>query len=77
MWVDNGGSPFVLTGGPVSGQPHVFELRTTEPRGKGKIMRMIWQDVTPNAFTWRWQSQEADGTWADAWVIRYRRKPAS
>lgn len=77
MWVDNGGAPFVLVGGPVSDQPHVFELRTTEPRGKGKIMRMIWQDVTPATFTWRWQSQEADGAWKDAWMIRYRRKGAS
>ena len=78
MWVDNAGTPFVLVGGPVSGQPHVFELVTTEPRGptpdQRKIRRMIWEQVTPDSLVWRWQAQEADGGWSDSWVLRYRRK---
>lgn len=75
MWVENGGSLYVLEGGPVTGQPYVFELRTTEPRGTpARTMRMIWEDVTPAGLTWRWQAQQADGNWRDAWVIRYRRR---
>ena len=75
VWVDNGGGYFDLRGGPVTGQAHVFELVNVEPRGPKKAtMRMIWQDVTPQSLTWKWQSQEADGSWKDQWVLRYRRK---
>jgi hypothetical protein len=74
-WVDNQGGVFVLTGGPVKGQPWVFELRTTEPVGpKKQIMRMIWQDVSADRLVWRWQAQQADGSWQDAWVLRYKRR---
>ena len=37
---------------------------------------MIWEDVTPDAFVWRWQARQADGGWRDQWVIRYRRRGA-
>lgn len=76
MWVDNGGSPFVLTGGVVVDQDHVFELVTTEPRGAPNptVRRMIWQDVTADSLVWRWQSRQADGTWSDLWVLRYTRR---
>jgi len=78
MWVDNGGNMFDLRGGPVTGQPHVFELVNVEPRGAQKAtMRMIWQDITPDSLTWRWQSQNPDGSWADRWVLRYQRKPSA
>lgn len=75
-WVDNGGSVFVLTGGPVVGQDHVFELVTTEPRGATNptVRRMIWEDVTADSLVWRWQSRQADGSWADSWVLRYKRR---
>ena len=74
-WVDNQGSTFVLTGGPVSGQPHVFELQTVDVRGSTKAFkRMIWQEVKSDSFTWRWQSQEPDGSWKDAWVLHYTRQ---
>ena len=78
MWVDNQGAMFDLKGGPITGQPHGFELVTIDPRGPGRrIMRMIWENVTPAAFTWRWQAQQADGTWQDSWVIRYKRRGAA
>lgn len=74
-WVDNQGGVFVLTGGPVSGQPYAFELKTTEPRGPDKaIKRMIWQDVSADALTWRWQTLQPDGGWKDLWVLRYKRQ---
>jgi hypothetical protein len=75
-WVDNQGGVFTLVGGPVTGQPYVFELRTTDRVGPGhQLMRMIWQDVTPDRLTWRWQAQQADGAWKDSWVLRYKRRP--
>ncbi len=78
MWVDNQGSMFDLRGGPVSGQAHSFELVNVEPRGNPpRSMRMIWGDVTPDSFVWRWQAQQPDGGWRDQWVVRYRRRGAA
>ncbi|WP_310467108.1 hypothetical protein [Sphingomonas sp.] len=75
MWVDNGGSMFDLRGGPVIGQKHSFELVNIEPRGpKQATMRMIWEDVAKDSLTWRWQARQADGSWSDSWVLRYRRR---
>lgn len=78
MWVDNGGGMFVLTGGPVEGQPYIFELVTTEPRGddqhEPRLARMIWEQVTADSLVWRWQGRNADGTWSDLWVLRYKRR---
>ena len=73
--VDNGGAYILLAGGPVAGHPYSFELVTVEPQGpKQTVSRMIWQDVKPDSFTWRWQARKPDGSWADSWVIRYRRR---
>jgi hypothetical protein len=74
-WVDNGGAYISLIGGPVEGRPYSFELVTTEPKGPKKVYsRMIWQDVKPDSFTWRWQAKQSDGSWADSWVINYTRR---
>jgi hypothetical protein len=77
-WVDNEGAVFVLVGGPVAGQAYAFELKTVDVRGPTKVFkRMIWQDVTPDSLTWRWQALEPDGSWKDQWVLRYKRKTRS
>lgn len=73
-WVDNSGGVFVLTGGPVTGQDHVFEMRTVDRGSQGTIQRMIWQDVREDSLTWRWQSETPAGDWVDTWVLRYRRQ---
>ena len=75
MWVDNAGGVFDLRGGPVAGQRHTFELVNIEPRGPDKAtLRMIWEDVTADSLTWRWQGRTPDGSWKDRWVLRYKRK---
>ena len=75
MWVDNAGGMFDLRGGPVSGQRHRFELINIEPRGPKKApLRMIWENVTADSLTWRWQSRNPDGSWTDRWVLHYKRK---
>ncbi|HEX8621201.1 MAG TPA: DUF1579 family protein [Allosphingosinicella sp.] len=74
-WVDSGGGYITLAGGPVEGQAWSFELVTLEPRGPQQVhSRMIWQDVKPESFTWRWQARQADGSYTDSWVIRYKRR---
>jgi hypothetical protein len=74
-WVDNGGAYITLIGGPVQGRPYSFELVTVEPKGPNKThSRMIWQDVKPDSFTWRWQARQADGSYSDSWVIKYTKR---
>ena len=76
-WVDNQNGFFDLQGGPVSGADHIFVFETKRVSDQQPYQRMIWQDVKPDSFTWRWQKRaNPEEPWADSWVIRYRKKPA-
>ena len=76
-WVDSQGSYFDLVGGPVVGADHIFSFENKRATEKQPYLRMIWQDVKPDSFTWRWQRRaKAEEPWADSWVIQYRRKKA-
>jgi ABC-type transport system substrate-binding protein len=73
-WVDDQGGYFSLTGGPVEGEDHIFALHNERFTEAYPHLRMIWEDVTEDAFTWRWQGRASeDEDWADRWVIRYTR----
>ena len=77
-WVDNQNGYFDLVGGPVSGGDHVFYFENKRVSEAQAYQRMIWQDVKPNDFIWRWQSRaKPDGPWTDSWVIHYRRNSAA
>lgn len=70
-WVDNQGGYFALTGGPTSDG---FMLTNTRISDHAPYLRMIWEDITPNSLTWRWQrSTDAGATWTDVWNIHYVR----
>jgi len=74
-WVDNQGGYFALTGGPDGDR---FILLSRRLSDNVVTQRMVFEDITPNSFTWRWQSSiDAGATWTDAWVIWYRRRPAN
>jgi hypothetical protein len=76
-WVDSQNGYFDLVGGPVRGGDHIFMLENKRATEAQPHQRMIWQDVKPDSFTWRWQQRaKADEPWADSWVIRYKRKKA-
>lgn len=77
-WVDSQGGYFDLVGGPVTASDHAFYFENKRVAETQPYQRMIWQDVKPNSFTWRWQKRaKADEAWSDSWVIKYRRKEAS
>ena len=77
-WVDSQGSYFDLVGGPVTGADHIFVFENKRPVETAPFQRMIFQDVKPESFTWRWQRRAtADEAWADSWVINYKRRPAA
>ena len=74
-WVDSQNGFFDLVGGPVSGGDHIFALENKRVTDTQAYQRMIWQDVKPDSFTWRWQQRaKPDQPWADSWVILYKRK---
>ena len=74
-WVDSQGSYFDLVGGPVSGSDHSFVFENKRVTENQAHQRMIFQDVKPDSFLWRWQQRpNADAQWSDSWVIQYRRK---
>ena len=73
-WVDNQGSYIDLMGGPDGKGDFVL---TTLPKPSGRASRMIFTDIKPDSFLWRWQASADGKTWVDSWVIRYmRKKPA-
>lgn len=72
-WVDNTGSYLDLVGG-MEGDRMILS-RTTQSGGKPVLSRMVFEDITPAAFNWLWQSSADDGrTWRTLWRIEYRRK---
>lgn len=74
-WVDNQNGYFDLAGGPVAGSDHAFVFENKRISERQPFQRMIFQDVKPDSFTWRWQRRaRAAGAWTDDWVIKYRRK---
>lgn len=74
-WVDNQGGYFALVGGPDGEDFVLVSHRLTD---NVPVQRMVFADITPQSFTWRWQSSPDGGaTWSDAWVIWYRRAPGS
>lgn len=73
-WVDNQGGYFDLFGGPVTGQDYVFELENKRASESQPYLRMIWQDIKPDSFTWRWQKRaKPEDKWEDSWVILYKK----
>lgn len=73
-WVDNQGGYFALVGGPQPDGTFILIHNTLEGAPRS---RMVFEDITPNAFTWRWQATRDGGTtWTDSWVIHYTRRTA-
>ncbi len=74
-WVDDHGGYLDLVGDHMDGNL-VFRRRAPE-EGEGVEQRMVFSDVTPDAFHWSWQSSR-DGwqTHAEEWAIDYRRRRA-
>jgi hypothetical protein len=74
-WVDNQGSYIALTGNYENGEMKL----TTQPRklqnGKEMISRMVYYNIKPNNFDWRWEASTDNGdTWKTNWLIHYKRK---
>ena len=71
-WVDDQGSYLELVGTRVDGW-FSFE-RAAPERGPDVRQRMVFRDVTADAFRWTWESSlDAGASWVVRWAIDYRR----
>ena len=73
-WVDSQGSYIDLTGEFQNGEMRLIR-RIVRPDGKPLIERMVYTNIKPDSFDWRWESSTDDGkTWQLGWPIHYKRK---
>jgi len=71
-WVDSTGAYLELVGVEVDGR--IAFQREATVGGVAVVQRMVWLDVTADAFRWQWQrSRDGGASWAVAWEIDYRR----
>jgi hypothetical protein len=42
----------------------------------GLIKRMVFSNIAPNGFDWRWEASPDGRTWTRRWTIRYTRRSA-
>jgi hypothetical protein len=71
-WVDSNGAYLDFVGVEVDGQ--IGFQRHAVVDGATVVQRMLWLDVTAEAFRWQWQRSSDDGaSWDVVWEIDYRR----
>lgn len=76
-WVDDSGNYWAFEGRFVDGE---MNLSTADvlPDQRPVLRRMVWYNITPSNFDWRWEKSEDDGlTWAVLWQLRYTRRTLS
>ena len=73
-WVDNQGGYLDFTGGFADGKMTLS--RSFEKDGKTIHQRMVWYNITRDAFQWNWErSLDAGKAWEVMWKIDYTRRP--
>jgi hypothetical protein len=72
-WVDNNGGYLDFTG-EFEGNKRIFKREGTTPAGREFSQRMVFYNITGEAFTWDWEVSEDNGhTWQLRWRIEYER----
>ena len=72
-WADNQGGYFNFIG-EIDDTRRIFKTKPVENNGKTLVMRMVFYDITADAFTWDWERSEDGGeNWTLAWRINYTR----
>lgn len=70
-WVDDQNGYYHLSGGP---RPDgTFVLQTVRMGREPQMTRMVFENIKPDSFTWRWQGSDEGDVWTDKWVIQYTR----
>lgn len=72
-WMDNQGGNIHFTG-EIDGDRKIFKTAPQERNGQQIISRMVFYDITKDAFNWDWESTTDGGkTWNLNWRIKYTR----
>jgi hypothetical protein len=72
-WVDNQGGYFSFTAS-VEGDKRIFATAFYGEGDKIKGQRMVFRDITRDAFMWDWEGTSDGGkTWTLLWQIAYKR----
>ncbi len=73
-WADNQGGYYDFIGEVKDGLK-IFKTKMNERNGKKTIQRMVFKNITDNAFIWDWEGSSDGGqTWRLLWRINYKRK---
>jgi hypothetical protein len=72
-WADNQGGYYDLEGGTENGIKY-FRTKMREINGQKSFQRMKFYNITPNSFTWDWESTSDGGqTWTLQWRLNYKK----
>ena len=73
-WADNQGGYFDFYG-IKDGNKYMFQTQEFERNGKPFTQRMVFYNITKDAFIWDWENSTDGGkSWNLAWRINYKRK---
>ncbi|MBV1923786.1 MAG: hypothetical protein KUG68_07160 [Flavobacteriaceae bacterium] len=73
-WVDNQGAHYLFTGTLENGNP-VFKTKITEKDGVKIGRKMVFKNISKDAFSWEWLGTKNNGNhWDVLWKISYVRK---
>jgi hypothetical protein len=73
-WADNQGGYFDFVGA-FDGDKRIFQTQPRDQYGKTTVQRMVFYNITKDAFTWDWEASTDGGeTWTLNWRIDYTRK---
>lgn len=71
-WVDDSGNYWNFVGTTVDGDPSFATADRVDAEAVFK--RMVFSDITPDSFGWRWESSPDNDTWTTNWEIGYSRR---
>ncbi|MBY0447743.1 MAG: hypothetical protein K2P95_03550 [Hyphomonadaceae bacterium] len=69
-WVDDQGGVLTFDGGPHGRDMVLYQLRFA---AEDPYRRIVFEDVSRDGFTWRWQRSLEGRAWEDMWVVHYAR----
>ncbi|MGZ3863339.1 MAG: hypothetical protein ACXVPF_09035 [Bacteroidia bacterium] len=73
-WVDDQGAYIALTGVFENNKMTLYTEPTIDAAGKRTQYRMLYHNITPEKFDWKWELTNDDGkTWKANWEIHYTR----
>ena len=72
-WVDNNGTYLDFTGRFADGKM-ILSRKTVNPKGEPVSQRMVYYNLSENAFEWNWEVSYDNGkTWKLKWKLNYYR----